>query len=78
MSNHSERTKTIYVLTPDDLDRIDHLLGVLSVAVTELFLSKRIKIPDTPDMLPAEEQLMNERNEIGAEATKSGAFDNDF
>lgn len=78
MSEHQRRTQNLYVLTPEDGDRIDHLLGVLAMAITELLLSKRIKIPETPNMMPAEEQLMDERCDVGSEFMKSDAYNDDF
>ena len=75
MSYHTDKKQPLYILTPDDADRIDHLLGVLSTAITELLLSKRIHVPQTPQLLPAENQLFNERNDIAAEANLAGVFD---
>jgi hypothetical protein len=78
MGQYSGRKKQIYILTPEDSDRIYHLLGVLGMAIVELLLSKRVEIPDTPELLPAENQLMNERNDIAGEFTKSGVYSDDF
>lgn len=69
------KKQALYILTREDGDRIDHLIGVLSMAITELLLSKRIHIPHTPDLLAAENQLMDEKNDISGELTQSGVDD---
>ena len=71
-------TQTLYILTGEDGDRIDHLIGVLATAVAEMLVAKRIKVPKTPDLLPAEDQLMNENNDLSGAATQAeGATDDD-
>lgn len=70
-----KKGQTLYILSPEDGDRIDHLLGVLSMAVAELLAAKRVTIPNTPECLPAEAQLQDEQNEISKEATKSEDYD---
>ena len=74
MKNQTKK-QPIYILSPEDADRIDHLIGVLSTAITELFVAKRVHIPIAPEWLPAEEQLMDEKNELSGEAVRSGAYD---
>jgi len=69
----SKRGRTFYVLTPDDGDRIDHLFGVLSMAITELLLAKKIQVPRSPERIPSGDQLMSEKNDIAKEAA-----DDDF
>lgn len=73
MGRRKNRQRNIYILTPEDADRIDHLLGVLSMAITELMVAKRVAIPDSPEYLPAETQLMNEAEEISIEAANKQA-----
>jgi hypothetical protein len=71
-----KRPRSIYVLSPEDADRIDHLIGVLSMAITELMIAKRVAIPDSPEYLPAETQLMDEAREISmASAAKQTSFE---
>lgn len=65
------------MLTPQDGDHIDHMLGVLSVAISELLASKRIHIPESPHILPAEEQLYREKNDITGEMIRSDPHDYD-
>ena len=73
MRSRENRKRNIYILTPEDADRIDHLLGVLSMAITELMLAKRVAIPDSPQFLPAENQLMDEAAEISTHAANKQA-----
>jgi hypothetical protein len=71
----SKRNQSLYVLTPEDGDRIDHLLGVLATAISELLVAKRIIIPTTPDILPAENQLYDEKNDLSRETIQSESYD---
>ena len=74
--HRKKRPCNIYILSPEDADRIDHLLGVLSMAITELMLAKRVAIADSPFSLPAETQLMDEAAEISAAAAaKQASFE---
>ena len=75
MRVRKKRPRLIYILTPEDADRIDHLIGVLSMAITELMVAKRVAIPDSPDYLPAETQLMGEAEEISIDAAKQTSFE---
>lgn len=75
MRARKKRPRLIYILTPEDADRIDHLIGVLSMAITELMVAKRVAIPDSPEYLPAETQLMGEAAEISIAAAKQTSFE---
>lgn len=75
MRARKKRPRLIYILSPEDADRIDHLLGVLSMAITELMVAKRVAIPDSPEYLPAETQLMDEAEEISIDAAKQASFE---
>ena len=74
----TKKETVIYVLTREDVDRIDHMFGVLSMAITELLIAKRIEIPNTPDYLPAEKQFWDEVTEISGEATNNDSIDQSF
>ena len=52
----NNKKQSIYILTSEDVDRIDHLIGVVATAVSELLVAKRVRIPSAPEWLPAEEQ----------------------
>lgn len=67
----NNKKQSIYILTSEDVDRIDHLIGVVATAVSELLVAKRVRIPSAPEWLPAEEQLLDEMNDLSSEVDQS-------
>lgn len=67
--NPFEKEQTLYLLKESDVHEIDHLIGMLSVAVETLLEKRRCRFPAAHQQNEASEQLQSESHQILEESS---------
>jgi len=67
---------TVYVLSSDDVERIDSMIQLVSTGFQELLASRKVEFPNSyyAEECRSEERLYEKKNQISTELMKNQSF----